>query len=110
MGNGFFQLVMCMRYKRRRIVLELITVHNMQEQYYLSKIVVNPDFISVVKEFSEYDNALREGKMNLNFDQAVRFSEITMSGRGGFEKYIVVGSPMQIKEKLNRGKIQLLKD
>jgi len=99
-----------MKYKRRVTVLELITVYSEQKQYYLSKIVVNPNFISLIKPFGEYDNALREGKMNLNFDESVRFSEITMSGRGGFEKYIVVGSPMQIKEKLNRGKIQLLKD
>ena len=91
-------------------MLELITVYSTQEQYYLSKIVVNPDFISLIKPFNEYDSALREGKMNLNFDESVRFSEITMSGRGGFEKYIVVGSPIQIKEKLTKGKIQLLRD
>jgi hypothetical protein len=91
-------------------VLELITVYNLQEQFYLSKILINPSHISVVKDCDQYNTLLKEGKMDVDFDQNVRFSEITMSGQGGFQNYVVVGSAAQIKEKLNRNNIQLLRD
>tara|TARA_R100000697_G_C5421946_1_gene190560 strand:+ start:521 stop:796 length:276 start_codon:yes stop_codon:yes gene_type:complete len=91
-------------------VLELITVYNLQEEFYLSKILINPAHISIVKDCDQYNTLLREGKIDVGFDQEVRFSEITMSGHGGFQNYIVVGSATQIQEKLNRNNIQLLRD
>tara|TARA_R100001509_G_C4773671_1_gene183899 strand:+ start:129 stop:404 length:276 start_codon:yes stop_codon:yes gene_type:complete len=91
-------------------VLELITVYNLQEEFYLSKILINPAHISIVKDCDQYNALLREGKIDVGFDQEVRFSEITMSGQGGFQNYIVVGSATQIQEKLNRNNIQLLRD
>lgn len=91
-------------------MLELITVYNMQEEFYLSKILINPSQISVVRDYHEYNNLLREGKMNLDFDPNVRFSEIVMNGNAAFQTYVVVGSAMQINEKLNKNKIQLLRD
>ena len=45
-----------------------------------------------------------------DFDENVRFSEITMTGHSGFQNYVVVGSAAQIKERLNRNNIQLLRD
>ena len=91
-------------------MLELITVYNMQDDFYLSKILINPSQISVVKDCHQYNNLLREGKMNLDFDPSVQFSEIVMSGNAGFQNYVVVGSAEQIREKLNRNNIQLLRD
>jgi hypothetical protein len=91
-------------------VLELITVYSLHEEFYLSKILINPSHISVVKDHHQYNNLLREGKMNLDFDQNVQFSEVVMSGQAGFQNYVVVGSADQIREKLGRNKIQLLRD
>ena len=91
-------------------MLELITVYNLQEEFYLSKILINPSQISVVRDYHEYNNLLKEGKINLDFDPNVRFSEIVMNGSGAYQTYVVVGSAMQISEKLSRNKIQLLRD
>ena len=91
-------------------MLELITVYNLQEDFYVSKILINPSQISVVKDHHQYNNLLKEGKMNLDFDPNIRFSEIIMSGNTGFQNYVVVGSADQIREKLNRINIQLLRD
>lgn len=109
MAIGRFQLDLFIECKEKN-VLELVTVYNLQEDFYVSKILINPSHISVVKDHHEFNNLLKEGKMNLDFDQNVRFSHIVMSGNGGFQNYIVVGSADQIREKLNRNKIQLLRD
>ena len=55
-------------------MLELITVYNLQEDFYVSKILINPSQISVVKDHHQYNNLLKEGKMNLDFDPNIRFS------------------------------------
>jgi len=91
-------------------VLELITIYNLQGTFYLSKVLINPRHISVVRDCHEYNHLMKEGKINLDFDQNVRFSEITMSGHGAFQNYIVVGSAQQINERLNRNNVQLLRD
>ena len=91
-------------------MLELVTVYNLQEDFYVSKILINPAHISVVKDCDQYNNLLKEGKMNIGFDENVSFSEITMTGHSGFQNYVVVGSAAQIKERLNRNNIQLLRD
>jgi hypothetical protein len=91
-------------------MLELITVYNLQEEFYVSKILINPSHISVVQDHHEYNNLLQEGKMNLDFDKSVKFSHIIMSGLGGSQNYVVVGSANQIRERLNRNNIQLLRD
>ena len=91
-------------------MLELITVYNLQEDFYVSKILINPSHISVVQDHHEYNNLLQEGKMNLDFDKSVKFSRIVMSGQAGFQNYVVVGSANQIREKLTRNNIQLLRD
>tara|TARA_A200000159_G_scaffold164559_1_gene194744 strand:- start:1446 stop:1721 length:276 start_codon:yes stop_codon:yes gene_type:complete len=91
-------------------MLEFITVYNLNDAFYVSKVLVNPNHISVVKDCEEYNTYLVEGKMNLDFDKGVRFSEITMSGHAGFQNYIVVGSPKTIMEKLQRNPRRLLRD
>ena len=91
-------------------MLELISVYNLQETFYVSKMLVNPSHITIIRDCHNYNNMLKEGKMNLDFDKNVRFSEITMSGHAGFQNYVVVGSAEQLREKLNRNNIQLLRD
>ena len=91
-------------------MLELVSVYNIQEEFYVSKLLINPSHISVIKDCHEYNNFLMEGKMNLGFDKNVRFSHIVMSGHSSFQNYVVVGSAEQIKEKLNRNNVQLLRD
>jgi len=91
-------------------VLELITVQSVQNQFHLSKILINPAHICVVQDHHELNNLIREGKANLNLNENVKFSEVIMSAASGFSSYIVVGSSEQILERLKRNKIQLLRD
>ena len=91
-------------------MLELISVTQAGEQWYISKVVINPEHITMVAEDSHMNNLLKEGKINLGFSDLVCFSRLTMASKSGFKEIVVAYSPAQIMEKLNRrsGK-QLLK-
>ena len=91
-------------------MLELISVSQVGDQWYINKVVVNPDHITMVTEDSHMNSLLKEGKINLGFSDLVCFSRLTMASKSGFKEIVVAYSPSQIMEKLNRrpGK-QLLK-
>ena len=91
-------------------MLELITIYNIGESYYLGKVMLNPNHISFVREHTEYSKILQEGKMNLELNKEVRFSEVMLSDNSGFNRFIVVGSPDEIRNKLNLNKRTLLRD
>ena len=46
-------------------MLELISVSQVGDQWYINKVVVNPDHITMVVEDSHMNALLKEGKVNL---------------------------------------------
>jgi len=90
-------------------MIELITISKTGEQWYLNKVIVNPQHIALVIESLEYGRLLKEGKIDIGLDNNVQFSTIRMASASGFDDFIAVGSPGTIMEKMNRNTKQLLK-
>lgn len=91
-------------------MLELITIYNIGDNFHLGKVVVNAGHISTIREHIEYKKMLNEGKIDIGLDSRVTFSEIVMSTNSGFDKFIVIGSPNEITEKLKPNRRQILRD
>ena len=90
-------------------MIELVNITKAGQTWFLNKVVVNPNHISVVCEADDVNELLKEGKINMGLNEHVTFSRITMSSQSGFEELIVVGSPTQLLEKMKRNSKQLLK-
>lgn len=90
-------------------MVELITISNAAGNWYLNKVVINPKHIAVVAESREHNRLLKEGKIDLGFNQQIEFSKIQMAITSGFDELIAIGSPASIIEKLGRNSKQLLK-
>ena len=90
-------------------MIELITIFQANHNWYLNKVYVNPDHIVSISDSMEYNKLLREGKIDLAFDNKVSFSKIKMNPATGYDEFIVVGSPSSIMEKVTRNTKQLLK-
>jgi len=90
-------------------MIELITISNAGGNWYLNKVVINPQHIATVAESQEHNRLLKEGKINLGFGEQVKFSKVQMAITSGFSEFIAVGSPTSIIEKLGRETKQLLK-
>ena len=90
-------------------MIELITITQVRETWYLNKVIVNPSHIVTITEASEHVKMLKEGKIDLNLNEAVTFSKVRMSPVTGYDEFIVIGSPKMIMEKANRNTKQLLK-
>ena len=90
-------------------MLELITISNVNSEWYLTKSIINPNHIIMVTDSTEHNPLLKEGKINLGFNSIVTFSKIQLAMASGFSELIVVGSPSSIMEKINKNKKQLLK-
>jgi hypothetical protein len=71
--------------------------------------VVNAQYITTVSESREYNEMLREGKINMGLSEHVTFSVITLNKKSGFDEMIIVGSPSQLLEKIKKNNKQLLK-
>ncbi len=90
-------------------MIELVSITKAGETWYLNKIVVNPNHISVVSEAKDVNELLKEGKIQIGLNEQARFSRVTMSLQSGFGELIIVGSPTELLEKVKRSSKQLLK-
>ncbi len=90
-------------------MLELVSISKIGDNWHLSRIVVNPEHISIITEAVSYNNLLREGKIDLGLNPKVTFSKVSMKGHSGFTDLIAIGSPEQILEKINTKAKILLK-
>lgn len=91
-------------------MLELISISKAGEQWYLNKVIINPKHVSSISEDRGMNSLLREGKIELGFNPGVSFSKVEMDKSSGFSEFVVVGSPTEILEKINKNKNkQLLK-
>ena len=90
-------------------MIELITISQAGQTWYLNKIIVNPKYVSTVSESQEHSRLLSEGKINLGLGPHVVFSKVMMAVSSGFGELVVVGSPTNIMEKINKNTKQLLK-
>ena len=90
-------------------MIELVSITKTGEIWYLNKVIVNPNHISVVAEANDINMLLREGKIEIGLNDHVTFSRITMAQRSGFDEMIVVGSPEQLLEKVKKSTKQILK-
>jgi len=90
-------------------MIELVTIMKASGNWYLSKVIVNPQHIVMVAESREHNRLLSEGKIGLGLNTHVEFSKVQMAIASGFNEFIAIGSPSSIIEKLSRNKKQLLK-
>ena len=90
-------------------MIELITIFQANQSWYLNKVYVNPNHMVSISESVSYNKLLREGKIDLPLDNNVTFSKIKMNPVTGYDEFIAVGSPSSIMEKMNRNTKQLLK-
>tara|TARA_A100001391_G_scaffold120134_1_gene81788 strand:- start:270 stop:491 length:222 start_codon:yes stop_codon:yes gene_type:complete len=72
-------------------------------------VIVNPEHISLVEEAEQMNSLLKEGKIDIGLNEHVRFSKVSMLSTSGFDSFVVIGTPNQILEKLNRQGKSLLK-
>ena len=90
-------------------MIELITIFQTSQSWYLNKIFVNSNHMVSIIEDLEHYKLMKEGKIDLPLDNNVRFSKVKMNPATGFDQLIVVGSPSVIMEKINKNTKQLLK-
>ena len=90
-------------------MIELITISHVNQTWYLNKVIVNPNHIVTITEATEHIKMLREGKIDLSFNEGVTFSKVKMNPATGYGEFVVVGSPSTIMEKTNKNIKQLLK-
>ena len=90
-------------------MIELITIFQANQTWYLNKVYINPSHVVMVSKAESFDKMLREGVIDLSLDKNVSFSEVKMNPITGYDKFIVVGSPYMIMEKINKDNRQLLK-
>ena len=90
-------------------MIELITISQANQMWYLNKVYVNPNHVVMVTRAEAFDKMLSEGKINLSLDKNISFSEVKMNPITGYDKFIVIGSPYTIMEKINKDNRQLLK-
>lgn len=83
-------------------MLELISISKVGAQWYLNKVVVNSDHISVIVDDDKTNSLLREGKIELGLSESVSFSKVKMHKDSGFDEIIAIGSPTQILEKIKK--------
>ena len=90
-------------------MIELITIFQANHNWYINKVFVNSNHIVSITESVEYNDLLREGKIDLSFNSNVTFCKVKMNPITGYDNFIVVGSPSSIMEKINKNTKQLLK-
>lgn len=90
-------------------MIELIAISKAANNWYINKVIINPNHVSIVIESDEHNSLLREGVIDLALDPQVKFSKVKMMASSGFTELIVIGSPATIMEKMGRNTKQLLK-
>ena len=90
-------------------MIELITIFQANQNWYLNKVFVNSNHVVTITEAADHNKLLREGKIDLALDSSISFSKVKMNPITGYDEFIVVGSPKVIMEKMNKNTKQLLK-
>lgn len=90
-------------------MIELITITQIKETWYLNKVIVNPNHVVTITDSQEHNKMLKEGRINLSLNEGVTFSKVKMNPTTGYDEFVVVGSPSMIMEKMNKNTKQLLK-
>ena len=90
-------------------MIELVNITKAGQTWYLNKVVVNPQHISIVAEADDVNTLLKEGKLDMGLNEHITFSRITMMSKSGFNELIVIGSPTELLEKMRKSSKQLLK-
>ena len=67
------------------------------DQYYLTEVSINVAQISFMSENIQLKAMLNEGKLNLELNKSVDFTDIRLNGR---EQITVIGSPSIIESKI----------
>ncbi len=67
------------------------------EQYYLTEVSINIAKITFMSENAQMKTRLNEGKMNLDLNSNVDFTDLHLNGR---QEITVVGSPSMIESKI----------
>lgn len=83
-------------------MLELVQIKNIQNNYSLNKIYVNPSHIVMMAEHVETRKALREGKINLDLNPITTFTKLVVNDGERSVTFVVVGEPSLIESKLNK--------
>jgi len=83
-------------------MLELIQIKYKNDSYTLSTVFINPAHIVHLTEHTEYSNALREGKMNLDLNPITTFTKLVVNEGDSSNQFIVIGEPSLIESKLNK--------
>ena len=82
-------------------MIELVSIIKNGKNWYLNKVIVNPQYITTVYESKEYNSMLKEGKIHIGLNEHISFSVITLDSKSGFDEMVVVGSPEQLLAKKN---------
>jgi hypothetical protein len=90
-------------------MLELISVVKTGPNWYLRKILVNPDHITVVQEAPEMPKVLEEGTRQLGLSEHVSFCRISMDSISGLKEIIAIGTPSDLLRKINSNTKRVLK-
>ena len=90
-------------------MIELIPIFQANQNWYLNKVFINSNHVVTISEAPDYNKLLKEGKIDLAFDNSISFSKVKMNPITGYDEFIVVGSPRTIMEKVNKTTKQLLK-
>jgi len=89
------------------MLIKLVEVHKPQgERVYLNEIHVAPSAVTTIR--SEASNEMITEAQKLGIDQEAQFSRITILEGPTSRSVVVVGSPEELRRKLN--KRQLLRD
>ena len=90
-------------------MIQLVSIIKNGETWYLNKVIVNPEHISLVQEAEQMNNLLKEGKIDIGLNEHIRFSKVSMLKTSGFDSFIAIGTPGQILEKISGKNKSLLK-
>ena len=93
------------------MLVELVQVKKIGDNYTLSTVYVNPSQIVFMNEDMRMREKLQEGKLNLGLNQSfTAFTRIRMNMTGYVEEITVVGDPGLIESKIfNKTSKQLLR-
>lgn len=79
------------------------------KKFTLREVSVNPQHVICLREDQTMVNRLNEGSLPSGLDTRQRFTKITLDrGQSGLE-LVIVGTPHQVREKLNISRAELLR-
>lgn len=85
-------------------LIEIFESSTESKKFSLRKVYLNPDRVLCMTECEKTKKMQKDGNLDLDLDQNHSFTRVTMDS-GGFSKdLIIVGSPAEIKTKINHHK------